>query len=438
VYPLEQRAASRNASHSPSVAPAVPAPLPPSEAHDASWQPVGAHDVPSRREPLWSLLLVTAGLSSVSWGGLSLIAQLEHHYVERKGLIDRTEYLNLVALAWLVPGPVGCNVAVQLGAALRGWRGAWMTGIGSVLPFTIVMTVFAMFYRTSAIASLASQSLVTHFGVVLASLISVTWVKQVRTLVKRPIDWTIAIIASVTLLFLNSPGVYAALLGAAFALGWFASPAPRQHTQSGFTLRRTDAMLLITLAVLLGLYALPLPLPSAGAMLLLWPRLAGAGLTLFGGGYSALPVLKTLFAPPILDISDSEFTLVFALSPISPGPLLNVVPFFGYWLGHIPGALLTTFAVFVPSATLVVIAQRHVKALEAHPRFKQAMRTLRVATTAFLVSAVAKLASQIPMDPAHALTATFALLCFCRAKVPVYAVYGAVALTYTLLVWQTT
>lgn len=410
--------------------------MPTSSASDdqGAQQSVATQNAASRREPLWSLLLVVAGLSSVSWGGLSLIAQLERHYVDRKELLNRLDYLNLVALAWMIPGPVGCNVAVQVGAALRGWRGAWMAGIGSVLPFTVVMTVLAMFYRSPAIASLASQSLVTHFSVVLASLIGTTWIKQVRTLVRRPIDWATAVVASVTLLFLHSPLIYVALLGVAFALGWFMSPAPQRRMKAGFTLRLTDSLLLLTLVILLGLYALPLS--CASAMSLLWPRLAGASLTLFGGGFSALPVFKTLFAPPVLDITDSEFTLVFALSPISPGPLLNVAPFFGYLTGQVSGALLATFSVFLPSATLVVIAQRNMKALEAHPRFESAMRVLRVATTAFLVSAVVRLVSLIPMEPIYALTATFALLCFWRGKVPVYTVYATVALAYAAFIWQ--
>ena len=81
-----------------------------------------------------------------------------------------------------------------------------------------------------------------------------------------------------------------------------------------------------------------MPLPHRYELALLWPRLAGAGMTLFGGGFSALPVLKTLFVTPAIGVSDNDFTLAFSLSPLSPGPLLNVVPFFGYlvdgWLAR--------------------------------------------------------------------------------------------------------
>ena len=84
------------------------------------------------REPLWTLFRVVFGLSALSWGGLALMAQLENHYVEREGRLSRVAFSDLIALAWMVPGPVGCNVAVQLGHALRGRAGAWVSGIGSI------------------------------------------------------------------------------------------------------------------------------------------------------------------------------------------------------------------------------------------------------------------------------------------------------------------
>lgn len=62
------------------------------------------------REPLWTLFRVVCGLSALSWGGLALMAQLENHYVEREGRLSRVAFSDLIALAWMVPGPVGCNV----------------------------------------------------------------------------------------------------------------------------------------------------------------------------------------------------------------------------------------------------------------------------------------------------------------------------------------
>lgn len=375
------------------------------------------------REPLWTLFRVVFGLSALSWGGLALMAQLENHYVEREERLTRLAYSDIVALAWMVPGPVGCNVAVQLGHVLRGRAGAWVAGIASVLPFFILMTAFAIFYRTPLVREVASQTLLNHFSVVLATLIGVTWYKQTRALVRGKLEWTAAVLGCIALVFAHTAAAYIALLGAAFMSGWIRSDS--RGARLNTTLSPGDWRLLIGLCVLLLIYALPLPHRYEAA--LLWPRLAGAGLTLFGGGFSALPVLKTLFVTHAVGVTNNEFTLAFSLSPLSPGPLLNVVPFFGYLVDSWRGALIATIALFVPSGCLVVLAMRHLHQLKANPRFEHGMRVLRAVTTAFLAFAVLRIVSNVPFEPAYLLTALFSGVCFAKLKLPVYAVYGTVA-----------
>ncbi len=375
------------------------------------------------REPLWTLFRVVFGLSALSWGGLALMAQLENHYVEREGRLSRIAFSDLIALAWMVPGPVGCNVAVQVGHALRGRAGAWIAGVASVLPFFMLMTLFAIFYRTPFVRAAASQTLLNHFSVVLATLIAVTWYKQARALLRGKLEWIAAALGCVALFYARSPAAYVAMLGAAFGAGWVISPI--RNTRLVVSFGRGDRHLLIALCVLLVLFAVPLP--TRYELALLWPRLAGAGMTLFGGGFSALPVLKTLFVTPAIGVSDNDFTLAFSLSPLSPGPLLNVVPFFGYLVDGWVGALIATLALFVPSGCLVVLAQRHLHQLKANPRFEHGMRMLRAVTTAFLAVAVLRIAGHVPFKPAYLITALFSGMCFVKLKVPVYVVYGTVA-----------
>ncbi|MBN3803579.1 chromate transporter [Paraburkholderia sp. Ac-20336] len=388
-------------------------------------QTVTNEDAAGRRqpEPLGTLFRVVFGLSALSWGGLALMAQLEHHYVEREERLSRVAFADLIALAWMVPGPVGCNVAVQLGHALRGRAGAWVAGIASVLPFFTLMTLFAIFYRTPLIHAIASQTLLQHFSVVLATLIAVTWYKQTRALVRGKLEWSAAVLGCAALFYAHNAAAYVVMLGAAFGTGWFASR--ERDTRLAVSLARGDYRLLAALSLLLVLFALPVP--HRYELALLWPRLAGAGMTLFGGGFSALPVLKILFVTPAIGVSDNDFTLAFSLSPLSPGPLLNVVPFLGYLIGGWPGALIATLALFLPSGCLVVLAQRHLHQLKTNPRFEHGMKILRAVTTAFLAVAVLRIAAHVPLKPIYLLTALFSATCFAKLKVPVYAVYGTVA-----------
>lgn len=381
---------------------------------------------PAGPEPLWTLFRVVFALSALSWGGLALMAQLELHYVERERRFTRVQFSDFVALAWMIPGAVGCNVAVQVGYALRGRLGAWVGGVASVLPFFCTMTALATFYHARFVHALAAPRLIDHFAVVLATLIGITWYRQTRVLVHEPLEWAAAALACVVLLTMHGTFAFVLLLASAFAAGWLVSPARggRLHIALGLP----DKLLVVALLTLLTLFATPLP-PDYAARLL-WPRLAGAGVTLFGGGFSALPVLKALFVAPEVGITSREFTLAFALSPVSPGPLLNVLPFLGYLVHSWAGAVAATCSMFVPSGLLIVFARRHLHRLEAHARFAHGMRVLRASTTAFLVTAVVHVAQHVPHAPPYLVTAAFALVCLARFKIPVYAVYVIVAVVF--------
>lgn len=379
-------------------------------------------------EPLWTLFRVVFALSALSWGGLALMAQLELHYVERERRFSPVQYSDFIALAWMIPGAVGCNVAVQVGYALRGRIGACVAGLASVLPFFCTMTALATFYNAPLVRTLAAPGLLDHFAVVLAALIGITWYRQTRVLVHTPLEWLAAALACVVLLTMRGTAAFVLLLAGSFALGWTASRARGGKLE--VSLGYGDKLLAVALVALMGLFASPLP-PEYAARFI-WPRLAGAGMTLFGGGFSALPVLKALFETPELGVSAREFTLAFALSPVSPGPLLNVVPFLGYLVQGWTGAIAATCSLFIPSGLLIVFARRHLHRLEAHARFEQGMRVLRASTTAFLFTAVVHVGEHVPHEAAYLATAAFALLCLARLKMPVYAVYAAVAAVFSV------
>jgi len=402
------------AAHTASTAPA------------AEERPHAASTCQPEPESLWTLFRVVFALSALSWGGLALMAQLELHYVERERRFTQVQYSDLIALSWMIPGAVGCNVAVQVGYALRGRIGACVAGIASVLPFFCTMTAFATFYQTSFISTLAAPGLIDHFAVVLAVLIGITWYRQTRALVRAPLEWAVAAIACVVLLTIHSTASFVLLLAGSFMTGWIASPA--RGGQLRISLGLTDKLVVLALLTLIALFAIPLPPDDAAK--LIWPRLAGAGVTLFGGGFSALPVFKALFETPALGITSREFTLAFALSPVSPGPLLNVLPFLGYLVHGWIGAIAATCSMFIPSGILIVFARRHLHRLEAHERFEHGMRALRAATTAFLLTAVVHIGNRAPHEPAYLVTAAFALVCLARLKIPVYAVYGIVAAVF--------
>ena len=48
-------------------------------------------------------------------GGYVMLSMIEHEVVERKGWIDREEFLNMIALAQAAPGLIAVNSAIFIG-----------------------------------------------------------------------------------------------------------------------------------------------------------------------------------------------------------------------------------------------------------------------------------------------------------------------------------
>jgi len=95
------------------------------------------------------------------------------------------------------------------------------------------------------------------------------------------------------------------------------------------------------------------------------------GLFSFGGAYASLAFVQRgavdqyhwLTVPQLLD--------GVALSVATPGPFMLFTTFVGYLAGGIPGAVIATFFVFLPSFIFVIVGARYIE-LVRNNRFVQA------------------------------------------------------------------
>ena len=79
-------------------------------------------------------------------GGYVMLSMIEREIVDKKGWIDREEFLNMIALAQAAPGLIAVNSAIFIGWRIGGWRGVIATVLGAVLPsFFIILTIAMLF-----------------------------------------------------------------------------------------------------------------------------------------------------------------------------------------------------------------------------------------------------------------------------------------------------
>ena len=80
-------------------------------------------------------------------GGYVMLSMIEREIVDRKGWIDREEFMNMIALAQAAPGLIAVNSAIFIGWRIGGWRGVIATVLGAVLPSFFIILAIAMLFQ---------------------------------------------------------------------------------------------------------------------------------------------------------------------------------------------------------------------------------------------------------------------------------------------------
>ncbi|NLP17832.1 MAG: chromate transporter [Firmicutes bacterium] len=125
------------------------------------------------------------------------------------------------------------------------------------------------------------------------------------------------------------------------------------------------------------------------------------GLFTIGGGYAMIPLIEKEVVETHTWLTMEEFMDVLAIAEMTPGPIaVNTATFVGYRLAKIPGALIGTLGVILPSLIIITI----IAAYFAHsnvpglPRVKGAFLALRPAVVGLIASAVYKLGNRGIID----------------------------------------
>lgn len=92
---------------------------------------------------IW-IALAFLQIGSVAFGGgyasLPLIQQI---IVEQNGWLTSTQFIDVITISQMTPGPIAINAATFVGTKMAGIPGAIIATIANVIPQTILMIIFA-------------------------------------------------------------------------------------------------------------------------------------------------------------------------------------------------------------------------------------------------------------------------------------------------------
>ena len=91
----------------------------------------------------WELFTTFTGLALQGFGGVLAVAQRE--LCERRRWLTPAEFMEILSIGQVLPGPNVCNLSLMVGERFFGWRGA-AAALGGMmlLPLCIVLALAAL------------------------------------------------------------------------------------------------------------------------------------------------------------------------------------------------------------------------------------------------------------------------------------------------------
>jgi chromate transporter len=164
-------------------------------------------------------------------------------------------------------------------------------------------------------------------------------------------------------------------------------------------------------------------------MLELTARFLVVGALAFGGGQAALPLVERLAVAETGWLTTSQFAIGIGLSYATPGPVLILAAFIGYYVAAVPGALAATAAVFAVPIVCAGFAAQLVDKLKDAVWFKTFGRFAAAAAVGLLgVTLIALARPVIEIHPMLLLGTAAVFAADLRGLHPIVLIAGAVVI----------
>lgn len=98
---------------------------------------------------LWEMFITFFKIGAFTiGGGYAMIPIIQEEVVNKKHWIEEEEFLDAIAIAQGSPGAIAVNTSIYVGYRLKGFKGAIIATLGTILPsFLIILLVATVFFE---------------------------------------------------------------------------------------------------------------------------------------------------------------------------------------------------------------------------------------------------------------------------------------------------
>lgn len=356
----------------------------------------------------------------ISFGGpAGQIAIMHRELVDRRGWISEERFLHALNYCMLLPGPEAQQLAIYIGWLMHRTLGGIVAGVFFVLPSVLILLALSYVYAAHGEVAAVSGA-IDGFKPVVVAIIVEAAIKIGGRALRRRVYYLIAAAAFVAIYALHVPFPLIVLLAIVLGLagGWrwpgiFGTAAlPERPSHSGRraiddrvppharpSLRRAVRVLSVGLALwLIPLLILSVWRGAASLHAHEYRFFTLAAFVTFGGAYAVLAYVTQVATTSFGWLTPAQAVDGLALAETTPGPLIMVLQFVGFIAGWnnpqgmspaasaVLGALVTTYATFLPCFLFIFLGAPYIEILRGNPHLTAALSGVTAAVVGVVLN----------------------------------------------------
>lgn len=285
----------------------------------------------------------------IAFGGPAAhIAMYRQEVVQRRKWLTDQQFLDLLGVTNLIPGPNSTEMVFHLGLERAGWRGFLAGGTLFILPAALMVLGLAVAYEEWGTTPSAEWVLYGIKPVVIGVIAQAVWRLGLTAVRPQPA----LALGGVAVMPLYLFGVNELVLLFAGGIGL----ALLRQAPAIYRWSRDRALALAPLAA-----GLPLAVSQAAeaardySHLTLGLAFLKIGALLYGSGYVLVAFLQRDFVDNLGWLTKEQLLDAVAIGQVTPGPVFTTATFVGYVTGGFAGAAIATVAIFAPGMVYVAL-----------------------------------------------------------------------------------
>lgn len=344
-------------------------------------------------------------LGSCCFGGpIALVGYMQNDLVNKKNWFSKEEFLDGLAFSQLAPGPLAVQLGMYLGYLRFSIIGATLVLFAFIIPpSSIVILISYLYVKYNGLSWLhaflygVSPAVI---GIIFKASFNLTKITIQRDFLLFFIFLTACLLSIFTkfemsLLIISSGFIYLLL---------------NKKKSLGINLLSFPLLLVNSLSTSIKNN------PTLSKLFIFFLK---SGILIFGSGFAIIPFLHRGVVNDYHWLTEKEFMDAVAIGMITPGPVLVVVTFIGFLLKGLPGAIVSTFAVFLPVYLFVLFLSPTFKKYSKNTNINKFIKGVTAAVCGAIVASCFILAQKAIADiPTLIIAGVSMFIIFKTSKIP--------------------